>query len=118
MRSAYVRDAKNLYQELGELIGAGAEGLGLFQHCGVVFEEVGVEDTDHGCAGAGRGHDVGVAVEDGDEAFGEVAGFGLEAGVEGGLAAAGLGLGEGELDALVPEHLDHGLADLGVELVD
>ena len=37
--------------------------------------------------------------------------------LKGGLAAAGLGLREVQLHALVPQHLYHSLANLGIELV-
>ena len=42
-----VLDAQDLDEELGELISTGPETSGLFEHLGVVFEEVGIVDPDH-----------------------------------------------------------------------
>ena len=42
-----VLDAQDLDEELGELISTGPEAAGLFEHLGVVFEEVRIVDPDH-----------------------------------------------------------------------
>ena len=83
----------------------------------VVGKELFVLFADHGAAGAGGGDDVVVGLEDLDHALGEGLGLGVEAVVEEGLAAAGLGGGEGDAAAVVLEDLGDGDADVGVELV-
>src|SRR5690606_36883981 len=60
--------------------------------------------------------DVGRAREDADHAAGEGAGLGVEAVVVHGLAAAGLGLREGDGAAETLEDLDGGDAGAGVEV--
>src|SRR5205814_325434 len=62
-------------------------------------------------------HDVFVRLEDFDEAFGQLAGFGLKAIVVERLAAAGLGLREGDGAAEMLEDFGDSDADVGIELI-
>lgn len=99
-------------------MGLGGEGFGLGFQLGVALEEVGVEDFEHGGAGAGGDDDVLAVLELLKDSLGEFGGVAAEAGVKEGLAAAGLAGGEVHGHALASKDIDYGLADLGEELVD
>ena len=73
---------------------------------------------DHGGARAGRHHHVFGIAEDLEEMAGDLAGFLAIAGVESGLAAAGLILGKIDRVAEALQHAGHGEADCGEELID
>lgn len=110
-------DLQDLVEEFDELEGPGDELFHAGAPDGIVVQEFVVLLADHRAAAAAGGDDVFVRLEEGDHPLGQVAGFGVEAVVEEGLAAAGLGVGEGDRAAEAFEDLGHGNADLGVELV-
>jgi hypothetical protein len=73
--------------------------------------------ADHGAAAAAGGDDIFVWLEDLDETLGQFAALGLKAIVVERLAAAGLGVREGNGAAEMLEDLGDGDADVGIELV-
>ena len=92
--------------------------MGFGEELGIVLEDVGEMMRDHGCARA-RGHDDVLRIaENVEEVPGDGARFIRVAGVESGLAAAGLGFGEIDLIAEALKHLCDGDADLWEDLID
>ncbi len=114
---AEVADAEPVHEEVGELVGFRRERFrGGFLRA--VVEKLGVELFHHRAAGAGGGDDdLGIA-KGGELRGGDGAGLVPVAGIEGRLAAAGLGLGVVDLVAEALEDFDHGHADLRVERID
>jgi len=82
------------------------------------LEEFGVVLDDHAAAGARRGDDEIKALEGGDHVAGDGSGIRPVAGVEGGLAAARLGLGHLHRAAGILQQLHRGKAHGGAEQVD
>ena len=115
---AQIGDAENVVDELGELVDAGRQSLRFRQEYGVVVEQLGVEDPDHARAGARWDHDAGLRAERREQPLRNGLGIAPEAGVEGGLPAAGLGRRKVHVRPQAPQHPDYALAHLRVELVD
>ena len=90
----------------------------LGQRVGLVREKLGEVVRDHRRAGARGHHDVLGIAEDVQKVAGDLRGFVAVAAIEGGLAAAGLCFGKVDGVAEPFEHLGHGQADLGKDLID
>jgi hypothetical protein len=110
-------DLEDFVEELDELVGAAGEVMQAVFPGVIAVEQVLEVLADHGAATAAGGDDVFVGFEDFDHALGQLASFGLKAVVVEGLAAAGLGLGEGDGAAEMLEDFGDGDADVGIELV-
>jgi hypothetical protein len=109
--------ARDFEEESRKLPNSRLQAMDLGEELGIVFEDVREMMRDHGCARA-RGHDdVFRIVEDVEEMPGDGARFIRIAGVEGGLAAAGLGRGEIDLVAQAFQHLSDGDANLRENLI-
>ena len=111
--------AHHVDQEVRELPDAPREGLGTLALLGQLLEDERVVVGDHGGAGSGRTDYVieALPLEDVEEVAPDGAGLVEEAGVEGGLPAAGLALGVDHLYAEPPQYAHHAYADLGVDQV-
>ena len=86
--------------------------------CWIVVEQLGVEHLEHAGAGAGGGDNIFAVLEQVKKALGVGFGLATEAGVEGGLATAGLPLGEVHLHTQPSQHRDHALPHLWEELIN
>ena len=115
--SADLRHAQNVHDEVGQLVGFLGNRLRAVEHLGVVSEKLYVVDLDHRRAGAGRHDDVLIGFEGLDEVTRDLGSLFAVAAVEADLPTACLILGERDIDAEVPQHLDGCHANLGEELV-
>ena len=85
---------------------------------GVVGEELRVIVAQHGCAAAGRRDDHFSVCEGAQKLARDAARIVMEAGIEAGLAAAGLRLRKAHCKAQVLKHLDDGDAAARVKRID
>ena len=92
--------------------------MGFGKQLGIVLEDLREMMGNHRSAGAGRHEDVLGAAKDIQKVPGDLARFVCVAGVEGGLAAAGLRFWEINLVAQPFQNLCDGDADLGKNLID
>ncbi len=115
---ADILDTGHLEQEARKFPDSRLQPMDLGEQLGIVLEDVRVVVRDHGRARAGGHDDVLAIAEHVEEMPGDSARFIRVAGVEGGLAAAGLGRGEIDLITEVLQHLRDGDADLREGLID
>ena len=109
--------AQHVGQKAHELMALAREDLRPLREIGIIGEKVGVMFRHHAAAGA-RGRDNVIAVGEGVHGLqGEGARIGSVAGIEGGLAAAGL-RGHGDLAARILQQLHGGEADAGAKEID
>ncbi len=115
---SHVFHAGHFQQKPGKLPHPGLQPAGLFQPVRLFVEEIRKMMRDHGGAGSrGDHHVVGVA-KDLQEMARHLPRLLAITAVEGGLAAAGLGLGEIDRVADSFQHVRHGHADLREKLLD
>src|SRR5215471_9076204 len=114
---ANISYAGYVYQELGELKGALAQGLNLRAHR-AVRKHLRVEDANHRRTGAGGTNDVFGVFEHTQESLGAGAGLVPVSGVEGRLSAAGLILRKSYLAADTAQDRDGVDGYLRQKLVD
>src|SRR5215210_2058077 len=122
MACTQVLYAEHVHDEVRELPDPVAESLSAFAVVGqgLVLEDERIVVGDHSGARSGRTDYVVEAfpLEDVEEAAAYSAGLVEEAGVEGGLPAAGLAFGVDHIHPEPPQHTHHANADLGIDLVD
>jgi hypothetical protein len=114
---SHILDAGHFEQESRKLPDSRLQTMDLGEQRGIVLEDVREMMRDHGCARAGGHDDVFRIAEDVQEMPGDGARFVRIAGVEGGLAAAGLGFWKIHLVAQALQHLSDGDADLRENLI-
>jgi hypothetical protein len=114
---ANVFDVQDFHEEFRKLENPAAQGFGLAQPFRVVGKELAIKDPHHGGAGARRRDHIFGVLENIEQARRDFSGFFPEAGIKGGLAAAGLSGIECDLTAEPPQDFDGALADPGVKLV-
>ncbi len=115
---ADIFDAGDFEQETRKLPDARLERVGFGEELGIVLEDVGKMMRDHRRARTGGHHDVFRIAKDIQEMPGDFPRFVRIAGIECGLAAAGLRFGEIDRIAQPLQHLSDGDADLRENLID
>src|SRR5918995_382406 len=115
-----VLHAHHVDQEVRELPHAPSEGFGTLALLRQILEDEGVVMGDHGGARSRRTYHVveALPLENVKEVASHSAGFVEEAGVEGGLAAAGLAFRIGYVDAEPAQHAHHAYAYLRPDQVN
>ena len=115
---AQVANAEAIDEEFAEFPGDAGGLAGALLPDGVIGEELWIVVAQHGCAAAGRRDDHFGVCEGAQKLAPDAARIVMEAGIEAGLAAAGLRLREAHVKAQVLKHLDDGDAAARVKRID